>query len=279
MASRKEEKERLRQQRLEAERRSSSAARKRLMLGYIVAGVLALAVVGGAIFAIASGGSDGGGGGGGGGDDESENVNTLYGFLPEDLPVDEREGTAAPEVVNGDLVGAARVAGCDLQVDLPDEGNSHFRDENKVVEYETNPPTSGDHYENFNEAGSGALADGAFLETPNWNRLIHSMEHGRVLIQYSPDLPEEDQLALKGVFDAARPGVDLFPNPEMPYDVAATAWTQLVGCDTYDGGADARRDPRLPRRVPRPGAGAGRLLATLRPPGAVAQLQSPRGGR
>ena len=29
----------------------------------------------------------------------------------------------------------------------------------------------------------------------------------------------------------------LFPNPEMPYDVAATAWTQMIGCPTYDGQA------------------------------------------
>ena len=45
MASRKEEKERLRQQRLEAERQAAASARKRLMLGYIVAGVLALAIL------------------------------------------------------------------------------------------------------------------------------------------------------------------------------------------------------------------------------------------
>ena len=29
----------------------------------------------------------------------------------------------------------------------------------------------------------------------------------------------------------------LFPNPEMPYEVAATAWTQMLGCDTYEGEA------------------------------------------
>ena len=207
MASRKQEKERLRQERIEAERRASAETRKRLILGYVVAGLLGLAVVGGAIFAIASGGS--GDDGRGGGEDGSENVNTSFGFLPEDLPVDEREGTPPPPIENGDLTGAANVAGCDLQTDLPDEGNAHFEDESKVVEYKTNPPTSGDHFSNPNEVGSGALADGAFLETPNWNRLVHSLEHGRVEIQYSPDLPEEDQLALKGVFDEARPGVCL----------------------------------------------------------------------
>lgn len=227
---------------MEAERRSSAEARKRLVLGYIVAGVLGVAVVGGAIFAITSGG----GSGGGQGDDGSINVNTKFGFLPEDLKVDEREGTPPPPIENGDLTGAATVANCDLQLDLVDEGNAHFTDIDKKVDYKTNPPTSGDHFFNPEEAGTGALADGAYLDTPPFNRLIHSLEHGRVVIQYSPDLSEEDQLALKGVFDASRPGVDLFPNPDMPYEVAATAWTQLMGCKTYEGAPtlDAIRDFR-----------------------------------
>ena len=63
---------------------------------------------------------------------------------------------------------------------------------------------------------------------------VHSLEHGRIEIQYSPDLPE-DQLALKGVFDESPAGMLLFPNTDMPYEVAATAWTQLMGCKEYEG--------------------------------------------
>ena len=33
--------------------------------------------------------------------------------------------------------------------------------------------------------------------------------------------------------DADPSGMLLFPNPDMPYAVAATAWTQVLGCDTY----------------------------------------------
>lgn len=233
MASRKDEKERLRRERLKAEQEASASARRRLMLGYVVAGVLALAIAVGVVVAVAGGGGDDGGSAGGG-DSGSASVNTDFGVLDEDVRADEREGTEPPPVENGDLVGASNVAGCDLQENLPDEGNEHFPDLDKEVGYETNPPTSGAHYAG-DETGSGASADGAFLDPPNWNRLLHSLEHGRVAIQYSPDLPEEDQLALKGVFDEAPAGVILFPNPDMPYDVAATAWTQLVGCDSYEG--------------------------------------------
>ncbi len=168
---------------------------------------------------------------------ESENVNTDYGALTPDVRVDEREGTEPGALEVDDLEAAAADAGCELETDLPDEGNQHFEDPDKEPRYGTSPPTSGDHFADFEEAGAGAFADGAFLDTPPDVRVVHSLEHGRVAIQYSPDLPEEDQLALKGVFDEDRPGVLLFPNADMPYAVAVTAWQQLLGCDDYDGAA------------------------------------------
>lgn len=89
-------------------------------------------------------------------------------------------------------------------------------------------------------------ADGAYAEYPEPINTVHSLEHGRVTIQYSPDLPEEDQLALKGLFDESPDGMLLLPNPEMPYVVAATAWTQLLGCESFEGRAtlDAVRNLR-----------------------------------
>lgn len=87
------------------------------------------------------------------------------------------------------------------------------------------------------DAGAGAAADGAYLETPQIGRLVHSLEHSRLEIHYHPRLPEADQLALKGVFDESPGGVLLFPSQDMPYEVAATAWTQLVGCERYGGRA------------------------------------------
>jgi Protein of unknown function (DUF3105) len=168
---------------------------------------------------------------------DSENVNTDFGTLTPDVSVDERDGTEPGTREAADLEAAADAAGCDLELDLPDEGNTHFDDPDEMPAYKTNPPTSGDHFADFDEAGAGAFADGAFLDTPPANRVVHSLEHGRVAIQYSPELPEEDQLALKGVFDEDRPGVLLFPNADMPYDVAVTAWTRMLGCKEYEGAA------------------------------------------
>jgi hypothetical protein len=224
MATRKEEKERLRAQRLEAEREEATAARKRLLLGYGLAGFLTAAVLAGIVVVIASGG---------GGSSESTpagaHIDLATGSINGVEP-DDRKGTAPAPIENLDLQNSAAAAGCDLRLDLPDEGNSHLEPGSKPPKYGTSPPTSGNHVTTpFQEA------DGAYLKTPELIQIVHSLEHGRIEVQYAPDLPEEDQLALKGVFDESPSGMLLFPNPQMPYQVAATAWTQLIGCKRYEG--------------------------------------------
>ena len=235
--SSKSERDRRRAERLAAEQAAKSAERRRLLIGYVVAGVLTLAVVVGLAIVLTSGGDDTNQVDG---KDipEAAHVQVNSGFL-HDLTPDGREGTPPPELQQGDLEIAAKDAGCELQLDLEDEGAEHISKESEIPEYKTDPPTSGNH-------NPEQLADGAYSEEPELWWAVHSMEHGRVEIQYSPDLPEEDQLALKGVFDQRPDGVLLFPNSEMPYDVAVTAWTQLMGCPTYEGAAtlDAIRDFR-----------------------------------
>jgi hypothetical protein len=111
----------------------------------------------------------------------------------------------------------------------PIEGSTHVT---STVKYKTNPPTSGKHAE-----APYQEADGAYSETPDEKFIVHSLEHGRMEIQYSPDLPEEDQLALKGLYDTMYGGALLFPNGNMTYEVAATTWTNLLGCPEYKGDA------------------------------------------
>jgi hypothetical protein len=214
--SSKSERERRRAERLAAEKSATDAARRRLIFGYVAAGVMTLAVVIGIGVVIASGG------------DNSNQVNgedipaaahiqVNSGFLHGVTP-DGRTGTPPPALQQGDLQKAAAAAGCELKLDLSDEGNSHITKESEIPDYGTNPPTSGDH-------NPEQLADGAYNEMPAPWYFVHSLEHGRIEIEYSPDLPEADQLALKGVFDESPPGMLFFPNTEMPYDVAVTAWT------------------------------------------------------
>ncbi len=243
VASRKEEKERLRKERLEAEQKAHASGRSRLLIGYVVAGALALVIVAGLVIALAGGGSDSGKAAGGStvaSGDCSEANTSFGGIIPDGIECDNRKGTPPPEIKLGDLTAAAKAAGCDLQLNLKDEGATHLNPKtDDLPKYGTNPPTSGDHY-------PVPLADGAYLTAPSPGNFVHSLEHGRVEIQYSSDLPEQDQLALKGVLDADAAGVDLFPNDDMSALIAVTAWTQLMTCDSFEGDAtlDAIQDFR-----------------------------------
>lgn len=234
MASR-EERERRRAERLAAERAEAAAQRRRLILGYAVAGLLGLAVVVGLVIVLMSSG-DGTDQVSGEDLPEAAHIEVETGFVNGAEP-DGREGTPPPPIEQGDLQKAADEAGCDLRLDLPDEGAEHVPDD-ELPEWDTSPPTSGDH-------SGQQQADGAWVDVEPGNTL-HSLEHGRINIQYSPDLPQSAQLELKGVFDESPQGMLFFANPEMPYEVAATAWRQLLGCEKYEGRAtlDAIRDFR-----------------------------------
>jgi hypothetical protein len=235
--SSKSERDRRRAERLAAEQAAASSERRRLLLGYLVAGGLTLAVVVGLVIVLSSGGDktnqvDG--------EEipEAAHIQVNSGFLHNTSP-DGREGTPPPALKQGDLEVAAEQAGCELRLDLPEQGATHVTKESEIPDYDTDPPASGDH-------NPQQLADGAYSEMPEPWYFVHSLEHGRIEIQYSPDLPEADQLELKGLFDQQPDGVLLFPNSEMPSEVAVTAWTQLMTCDKYDGAAtlDAIRDFR-----------------------------------
>jgi Protein of unknown function (DUF3105) len=236
MPTRREDRERRRAERLAAERAQASAERRRLVLGYVVAGVLGTAVLAGIVIAVAGSGGDGGTGEDVGDLPEAAHIEVQSGFV-HGVEADDREGTPPPDLQQGDLETAARQANCELDLGLEEEGRTHVEDD--TVEYQTNPPTSGDH-------NPEQQADGAYAEMPRPVEFVHSLEHGRIEIQYSPDLPERQQLELKGVFDESPQGVLLFPNPDMPHEVAVTAWTNMMTCDRYEGRAtlDAIRDFR-----------------------------------
>ena len=226
---REEERERLRQAREERESSHAKSGKRRLVLVYAGAAVVALAIVA-AIVAVAS---SGGGGGGG-----ESHINLTSGSTNGIKP-DERQGTPPAAVETVKLREAAKKAGCTLRLNLKEEGHEHIAPTAPTPNYGTNPPTSGNHVEPPYQQ-----ADGAYSEMPGEIFIVHSLEHGRLEIQYSPELSEKDQLQLKGLYDTMYKGTLLFPNENMDYAVATTTWRNLMGCDEYKGAAtlDAIRD-------------------------------------
>jgi hypothetical protein len=123
------------------------------------------------------------------------------------------------------LSGAAAAAGCAVRT-FPSEGRDHVS--GKVV-YKTNPPTSGPH--NPLPAPDGEYPNGA----PPKESYVHTLEHGRIELQYRPGASPEARAGLQAVFAADRDRMLVFPNnTNMPYEVAATAWTHLLACPHYD---------------------------------------------
>jgi hypothetical protein len=221
----KSDREQRRQERIEAEQADTSSNRNRMIIGYAIVStvVLVIAVV---VFVLVSGGDDSSAKG-----DAHINLNAAIGSTNGVKP-DDREGTPPPAATTTDLEAAAKKAGCKLRLGLEDEGNTHIPQNAKTPKYRTNPPTSGSHVEPPYQQ-----ADGAYAEMPAEIDFVHSLEHGRLEIQYSPDLAEKDQLALKGLYDTMYGATLLFPNDGMPYEVAATTWTNMLGCPTYKGAA------------------------------------------
>jgi hypothetical protein len=223
------ERERLREERIAAEEGEKHSGRNRLIIGYAVVSTVVL-VVAVLAFVLISGGDDSSSAGGTDGDAHinlNEQVGNTNGVQP-----DERSGIVAPPPKVTDVKAAAEKANCELRLELPDEGANHLPEDSEPPNYKTSPPTSGNHVEPpFQQA------DGAYSEQPEQLNVVHSLEHGRLAIQYSPDLPEEAQLELKGLYDTMYGASLLFPNDEMVYDVAATTWTNLLACREYKGAA------------------------------------------
>jgi Protein of unknown function (DUF3105) len=234
MAKGDRNREQLRRERIEAEKAESKGGRNRLLLAYgagaalvvVVAVVVIVLVSGGgdsssADVNVAPGKLDGGG--------AHINLNTSYGSTNGIHP-DEREGIKPAAAQTTDMKEAAKLAGCKLELNLRDEGHEHIPPGSEPPAYETNPPTSGPHVEPpFQQA------DGAYSETPEEIDYVHSLEHGRMEVQYSTKLPEKAQLELKGLYDTMYGATLLFPNDKMPYQVAATTWTNMLVCNKYEG--------------------------------------------
>lgn len=188
------------------------------------AGVLALVLVA-AVFALSSCGSSEGA------SDSSSHINedsgSTHGLFP-----DEREGTPPPPLKATKLSKVADEAGCYLLLKYREEDSALLPAGSETPEYESDPPSSGPHVKPPYQQ-----ADGAYLNKPAPINYIASLDHGRMAIAYAPDLFEEIQLELKGLYDTMYGGTLLYPDDELPFAVAAITWGNVLACTGYEPGS------------------------------------------
>jgi hypothetical protein len=214
MAHRADEKEARRQERLAKENadKRSHARKKRVQM--VLGGLLTLALIAGvAVFALGLLDS---------GDDEKE--------AGGDGPrlAQKNDAVKLPGQVTTNLEEAVEKSGCKLEHPKY-EGAGHEERPFTTADYKTNPPTSGTHFPTWYDDGIYSSGD-----TPELGQLVHTLEHGRVNVQYKPGTPA-DTIAQLEAFVAENGGYHMLMyenTTKMDAAVAATAWTHLLTCST-----------------------------------------------
>ena len=108
-----------------------------------------------------------------------------------------------------------------------DMGGGHLAAGEAPPVYNSSPATSGKHA--VSPVPCGIIA----TEVPDQFQ-VHNLEHGTVIIQYAPGLPDSE---LTSLFDYARskPGhILVAPSSNLSEPVVVTSWTRMLRLDSAD---------------------------------------------
>lgn len=114
------------------------------------------------------------------------------------------------------------LAGDEVQI----ESRNHVP-EGTSIQYNTNPPAGGPHYAVTAHAG---IYDKAPLD----GYLVHSLEHGAVVLWYKEDLPKSDVDRIKGIFNKMGGKTIMTPRKGMDVPVAVTSWGRILKLEKID---------------------------------------------
>lgn len=197
MASRKDQKEALRRERLAREQAAAQAAARKRLLGMVVAAVLVLGIAGALVVVLLAGDDDPGKAGSAGA--------TEVGF-PEATELPEQRDTLLKDALPG--------SGCRAE-SHPLATDTAHRDGD--LEYSTNPPHSGPQ-------NAVPAEDDLYEKSPTEERVLHSLEHGRVAVWVNPSAPEEVRAGIRAFYDEDPYHVIVTPQPGLKEPFALSAW-------------------------------------------------------
>ena len=106
--------------------------------------------------------------------------------------------------------------------------SKHIPDGTKV-QYNSNPPTSGAHYAQPQDAG-------IYDKAPDDGHLVHSLEHGAIILWYNPQSLSQKQITqLKTVFKSiGLQKMIMTPRTSMDNPIALTSWGRILQLKTID---------------------------------------------
>jgi hypothetical protein len=119
-------------------------------------------------------------------------------------------------------VGAAS---CEEET-LGDQGAEHHETVPEGFEYNSFPPTSGPHHQQW------AIWN-IYTEPIDQLHLIHNLEHGGIVVQYGSAISEAEVQEIADWYSADPDAVLVAPLPELGDEVALTAWTHLLTCTGF----------------------------------------------
>jgi hypothetical protein len=213
MSSRKEQKEALRRERLAKEQAAAQAAARKRLIGIVVASILVLGIIGALLAVVLAGGDDGGG---------SSDGAAGSGAATISYP----DGGEIPAQKEADLAVAMKAAGCEDETveDHPydDPKGIHTADPNEVIPYKSEPPALGRHYQ-------VPIEDNIYDEAQPVTHVVHSLEHGRIIVWLRPDLPSDQLAQFKALYEEDPYHVIMLPRAELKQPFAVSAW---AGGDT-----------------------------------------------
>jgi len=107
------------------------------------------------------------------------------------------------------------------------QGTQHIKEGESHPDYNSNPPTSGWMY-------GGVAGPGVHDTEVADELLIHSMEHGAVIVHYKADLPKDQIDQIKTAFNSVSGKRILVPRSNLDAAVALTSWGRLLTLQTVD---------------------------------------------
>ena len=131
------------------------------------------------------------------------------------------QGRDSDRVSPQDLAAARQQAGSNGVTEYAEAGRTHIDPSQQPDNWNSNPPTSGDHL-------ASPISAGVYDSPQDERAIVHNLEHGYVVIQYR-GIPEDQVNQLREfVRDRSGSKLVLAPYPSLERDgVALTAWRNL----------------------------------------------------